>query len=213
MGEKIDKKIDVLLLSGGAGTRVKQQIGDTPKALMKHDGKIAIDTVLYPFIKDDNKDVFSVNINVNKIEAEHFKSLNYKLCIEETRVGNAGAIKLFYKELSNPFLVIHNDVNLKDADITSLYISHLQNDSFLTMTVKNIGEEKERGIIVKKYNKVLGFTRERWVNCGLYCVSHKAVEFIEDGFQDIDTHLLPRLSAIHQLTCYEYNGFYEDWGK
>jgi NDP-sugar pyrophosphorylase family protein len=210
----MDKKIDVLLLSGGCGSRVKSKIGNTPKALMQYNNDIAVNTVLYPFMHGDNVGVFKININIHSSEIEYFKDLGYNLLVEDIRNGNAYAIKKFCSSLSNPFIVVHNDVNLLDINLQNFYISHLQNDSMMTMVVKNIAEtEKERGVIVKKYNKVLGFTRERWVNCGLYCVNHSVVENIEDSFQDIDNNLIPKLISIHQLCCYDYNGKYEDWGK
>lgn len=210
MNENIDKKIDVLILSAGKGTRTKTMFPNTPKALIEYNGSKAIESVLTPF-KDS--DVYRISLNVRKDEIDAFKCFGFNMFIEDVPLGNAGAIKMFGSTLSDPFIVSHNDIYLPNIDVVKLYLAHLQNDSFLTMSVTNVGKEKERGIIVKKYNKVLGFTRERWTNCGLYCVSHKAFEFIEEGFQDIDTHLLPRLSAVHQLTCYEYNGFYEDWGR
>ena len=205
-----DRKIDVLILSAGKGTRTKTIFPNTPKALIEYNGNKAIESVLTPF-KDT--EIYRISLNIRKDEIDSFKEFGFNTFVEDIPLGNAGAIKMFGKSLSDPFLVSHNDIYLPNIDAAKLYIAHLQNDSFLTMSVTNVGKDKERGIIVKKYNKVLGFTRERWINCGLYCVSHKVFEFIEDGFQDIDTHLLPRLSAVHQLTCYEYNGFYEDWGR
>jgi NDP-sugar pyrophosphorylase family protein len=207
----IDKRIDVLILSAGKGSRIKSQFGNTPKALIEHNGEVALNKVLHPFTK--SVDDFKISINVRKDEVDVFKNLGFDLLIEDFPLGNAGAIKLFGANLSDPFIVSHNDVDLRDINAIDFYMEHLQNDSFVTMSVFNTAHEKERGIIVKKYNKVLNFTRERWVNCGFYCVSHKTFDILDDGFQDIDEHMLPRLSSIHQLSCYEYKGFYEDWGR
>lgn len=209
--ETHDKTIDILILSAGKGSRVKRLFPDKPKALIEHKKKCALEYVLMPFKKTDGE--FHINLNVRADEVQFFKDLGYNLLIEDTPLGNAGAIKYFGKNLSDPFIVSHNDIFLPQMNPISLCVEHLQNDSFVTMTVFNLVKEKERGIILKKYNKVLGFTRERWVNCGFYCISHKAFEVIEDGFQDIDEHLLPRLSSIHQLSCFDYKGFYEDWGR
>ena len=207
-------KVDVLILSAGRGTRVKKDFPNTPKALINIDGDVALDRVLFPF-KNSNMgfESFNIKVNIRKDEEELFKLLGYDLCVEDIPLGNAGAIKVFGENLSDPFLVSHNDIDLRDMDISDLLMNHLQNDSFCTMTVSNIGQEKERGIIVRKHNKVLGFTRERFINCGLYCISHGAFSVIEDGFQDIDEHMLPRLSSIHQLSCYIHKGHYEDWGR
>lgn len=208
----INNTIDVLVLSAGAGTRTKKQFGNIPKALISHDGDIALNKVLYPFKKPGNIP-FKIYLNIRKNEESYFNKLGHELLIEYSLIGNAGAIKKFGSQLSDPFIVTHNDIYLKDINPLDLCMYHLQNDSFVTMTVFNMAQEKERGIIIKKYNKVLGFTRERWVNCGFYCVSHRVFDIINEGFQDIDNNMLPDLSAIHQLSCYEYKGLYEDWGR
>ena len=208
-----NKQIDVLILSAGKGTRIKKQFGDTPKVLIKHNGEIALNRVLFPFKNCVSSVPFRICLNIRKDEEQYFKDFGMSLFLEDIPLGNAGAIKVFGEKLSDPFIVTHNDIDLKNINPLDLYMAHLQNDNFVTMTIHNMSKEKEYGIVVKKHNKVIGFTRERWVNCGFYCVSHKVFEVIEDGFQDIDQHMLPRLSSIHQLSCYEYDGFYEDWGK
>lgn len=210
MNEHLDKHIDVLVLSAGKGERLKTLFPNTPKILIEYKGKKAFESVIYPF-RDSEK--YKIYFNIRSDETQYFKNFKFELFIEDIPVGNAGAIKLFGRNLSNPFFVSHNDISLPDLDVIKLYMAHLQNDSFMTMTVSNLAKEKERGIVIKQYNKVLGFTRDRWTNCGLYCVSHKIFDCIGNGFQDIDNDLLPKLSSIHQLSCYEHGGAYEDWGR
>ena len=214
--------IDVLVLSAGAGTRVD---GDKPKALIDKDGKEALKYVTEPFMRD----CFRWNLNIRKDEERYFKPYSdmFKLFTEETPIGNAGALKEFGKYLTDPFLVIHNDVYVKNLDMLDIFIKHCKHaidKCMFTMVVKNIGKEKEDGAVVTQKEAIVGFTRQRIINCGIYCVSHSSFDYIDgDGaFQDIDDHLVPELVKLQRdylfgfnkvIMAYKHTGYYESWGK
>ena len=217
-------KIDVLVLSGGSGTRVKYDIGNTPKGLMHYKGKCALDYVTEPF----KREIFNIHLNVRYDEADRFNEMYpYDLFVETEQLGNAGALKLFGKELSDPFIAIHNDVYVENFDALDLFIQHCKNiteSCCMTVVVKNIADKKEDGIIIKNKDAIIGITRERFINAGIYCISHEALEYIDDDcFQDIDDDLIQNLTKEQRrdnmfdfnrrIAAYKHNGYYESWGK
>lgn len=211
-----NKKIDVLVLSAGAGTRIKNKYS-IPKGLIPFKGDIALSHVIKPYINDKN---FRININVRKNEVEYFKRKYdsiYRLFIENTPLGNAGAIKKFGKELSDPFIVTHNDCRVLGfnpmEELIRVYERSLYAHGCFVMLLKNIALEKEYGIAMFDIERIIGFTRDRYINCGIYCVGHKTLQYIKSGFQDIDNNLIPTLIRHERIKCSIFNGFYEDWGK
>jgi len=217
-------KIDVLVLSGGAGKRLKKKLKNTPKGLMMYRGVCALTHITSLF----DKDLFNINLNIGKDEEKAFKkAVKYKLLVEKTRVGNAGAIKLFYKKLTDPFIVIHNDILIKDFDAFDFYMEHKENmtdNCIMTVAITDVGKKKENGVITRHHNIITGLTRRRFINCGIYCINHAAMNYIQrDVFQDIDEDFIQRLIELQRehddesfnktIAAYEHVGRYESWGK
>lgn len=202
--------MDALILSAGQGTRVKKIYGDIPKMLIPLGGGAAIKYVVDP-LKEYN---CKIHLNIRKSELKYFLNLPYNQFIEETPIGNAGAIRDFGRQLkTDPFIVSHNDIT-HNINIKELKEYHKETKAIFTMVLKDISKEKERGIVTIHDDIITGFTRKRFVNCGLYCVSKSVFEYIKDeGFQDIDKDLIPNLIAQQKLSYYIHEGSWMDWGR
>ena len=94
----------VILLAAGQGTRTKKLFPDIPKALIPIKGKPAIEYII------EQCKGFDVMLNVRGKDAEKFKYLGLPLLIENTPLGNAGAVKYFSKDLGDKFIATHVDV-------------------------------------------------------------------------------------------------------
>jgi len=202
-----------LILAGGRGTRTKEKFPGIPKALIPVEGIPMIERIIKQ-LED-----FTIYINVNKIEKSQFEYLHLPLLVESLRCGNAGVIKQFVKELGDRFLVIHCDV-LSNINMDKLWKDHSERVSkfgqigSVTMTVKNIGSGKDFGVVVQEYpNKVTGFTRDRNINCGTYCMDKEVVKYIDENkFQDLDKDLFPKLIDNGLLYTYTHTGAWFDIG-
>jgi NDP-sugar pyrophosphorylase family protein len=192
----------VILLAAGEGTRTKKLFPDTPKALIPVKGKPAIEHLIGQYKG------FEILLNVRGKEADKFKYLNLPLLIENTPLGNAGAVKYFSKDLGDKFIASHIDV-LSDMDPKDLAASL---KGCATMTVKDTSEPKSFGVVTHQGGLVTGFTRKRLINCGIYVFSKEVIGYIGDGFQDFDKDLFPALIKDKKLYMYEHKGSWEDIG-
>jgi NDP-sugar pyrophosphorylase family protein len=199
-----------LILCGGKGIRTKKLFPDTPKALIPIEGIPILERIIKQLSN------FTIFINVNNEEKDRFEYLHLPLLVEHERYGNAGVIKQFHKELGDRFIVIHCDV-LSDVSMDRLWEEHSDRGlvNSVIMTVKNISQEKDFGVVIQEYpNRVVGFTRDRYINCGVYCFSKGATNFIElDKFQDLDNDLFPKLIKNGLLYTYTHNGVWFDIGN
>lgn len=193
----------VIILAAGKGTRMKKLFPDTPKALIPVRGKPIMEHIIKQFAG------FEILLNVSGKEAKAFKYLKLPLLIEETPLGNAGAIKYFSKELGNSFVAIHTDT-YSDLNPKDLVNAH---QGYVTMTVKDLSKPKDFGVVAHEDRLITGFTRKRLINCGIYSFSKEAVQFIGDGFQDVDKDLFPKLIREKKLFLYEHKGTWEDAGR
>ncbi|MFX0084283.1 MAG: NDP-sugar synthase [Candidatus Hodarchaeota archaeon] len=194
-----------LILAGGKGTRIKK-FTDNIKPLIVIAGKPILSIQLEQLKK------YEVSINCNK---EHEKFLrNYgHLIIEEKRFGKATPLKLFSEDCKESFLVLHCDV-FSNIDFDKLVEEHIKSGYLMTMVVKNIAKHKSFGVTVFDNNKIVtGFTRQRYVNCGVYVCRPEIKNIILNNiYQDIDRDLIPKLIEKNQLNVYIHNGFWYDVG-
>ncbi|NQT06961.1 MAG: nucleotidyltransferase family protein [Candidatus Omnitrophica bacterium] len=192
----------VIILTAGEGTRTKKLFPGTPKALIPINERPALEYLI------DQYKGFDIFINVRANEAKSFKYLKLPLLVEETPLGNAGAVKYFSKELGDKFIATHTDI-LSDLDPKRLAASH---KGCATMAVKDLSKPKNFGVITHEGGLVTGFTRRRLINCGIYSFSKEVIEYIGKGFQDFDKDLFPRLISAKKLYIYEHEGAWEDIG-
>ena len=194
----------VLILCGGIGTRAQKKYPDIPKALIPHKGKPILEHQL------ERLRTFDVFLNVRADEAIHFKKYKIPMLVETYPIGNAGAIRKFIDDLGYRFLVVHNDVY---HDINYVAMTTICQGTMI-MAAKDIAKDKEFGIVTKgKDQHVTGFTRRRFVNCGVYCMYRRVMDYIEyNKFQDIDKDLIPRLIQANELYYYEHKGLWKDIG-
>ena len=193
-----------LILCGGVGTRAKKKYPDIPKALIPYRGRPMIEHHL------ERLRAFDVFLNVRSDEVSYFRKYKVPMLVETTPIGNAGAIRKFIDDLGYRFMVVHNDVyhDIDYVDRTTVC------QGTAIMVAKDIAKDKEFGIVSKgKDGHVTGFTRRRLVNCGVYCMYHRVMDYIEYGkFQDIDRDLIPRLIQANELYYYEHKGIWKDIG-
>lgn len=195
----------VIILCGGRGTRVQRYFPGVIKPLFIIQGIPIIQRIIAMF-RD-----YTIFINCNEEDKSQLTYLHLPLLCERTRVGNAGALLEFQKELGNKFIVIHCD-ELTDLNPDDLWNSH-DPDAVMTMVIKNIRKEKEFGLVIHDGERVSICTKDRFVNTGIYCCTNEIFKYIESNkIQDLDTDLFPKLIGEGYLYCYEHKSYWQDIG-
>jgi len=192
----------VLILAAGEGMRMKKYFPGVPKGLIPVKGKPIIEHLMKQYKG------FDILLNVRAQDADHFSYLKLPLLVEETPLGNAGAVKYFADDLGDKFIVTHIDI-LSDLDPKDLAKAH---HGCATMVVKDFAEAKSFGVVTHDGNVVTGFTRKRLINCGMYCFSKEVMQYIGAGFQDFDKDLFGSLIRHKKLYLFEHEGQWEDIG-
>jgi len=192
----------VIILAAGEGTRTKEIFHDVPKPLIPIRGKPIIEHLI------DQYKGFEILINVRGKDADRFKYLGLPLLIEDTPLGNAGAIKYFSKELGKHFIATHTDI-YSDLNPKRLVQAH---KGYATMVVKDLSTPKNFGVVTHEGSLITGFTRRRLINCGIYSFSQGVMGCIGSGFQDFDKDLFAKLIKKRKLHIYEHKGIWEDIG-
>jgi len=196
----------VIILAGGEGSRVKRYFPNTIKPLLLINGIPIIERIISLF-KD-----FTIFINCNEEDKSQLEYLHLPLLIEKLRVGNAGALYFFRKNLGKKFIVIHVD-EFCSLNPDDLWLAH-KPEAAMTMMIKNVARKKEFGLVIATGdNLITSCDKARWVNTGIYCCTDKIFDYINPlKFQDLDNDLFPQLIKNNLLYAFKFYGYWQDVG-
>jgi glucose-1-phosphate cytidylyltransferase len=177
-------KIDVIILCGGRGIRLRPLTNNTPKPLVKIKNKEILSYII------DHVDNFSINkiylatgYQSNKIKKYVLdKNLSNKITIVNSGINSDIIVRIqkCLKYIKNDFLVLYGDT-LSDVNIKNLINVSKKNEYLATMTLWNM--PIDFGVV--KYNKkniAINFNEkpksDLWINIGYFYFSSKIKNII-----------------------------------
>ncbi len=214
MGRKaIFKNIDVFILCGGQGARLRPVISDKPKILADIGGKPFIEILLDNLASHG---FYRIILGVghlkeeiiNYFQANPRKDFQIEFSKEETPLGTGGAVKKVKPLIkSDHFLVINGDC-LFSVDFEKFYQSHLGEKAMLSMVLGNaIDVSSNCGrVMLASDNKITSFDeKQNLISAGIYFMRKDVFDFMpaEDSFS-LEYDFFPK---ILDKPCY---GFVSD---
>ena len=199
-------KKTVLILAGGQGTRVKKYYPNLIKPLIPVNGVPIIERQIKLF-RD-----YTIYINCNEEDAPKLRYLHLPLLTEKMRIGNAGVLLQYKKELGEKFIVIYCD-ELTDLNPDDLWEAHDKNSAVMTITIKNIRRKHEFGLVITASDRISTITKDRYVDCGIFVADKRLFHYIkENKIQDFNKDIFPTLIQHGLLTYYTHKGYWADIG-
>lgn len=180
MSDKADvRNIDVVILCGGKGERLKVISGDLPKAMVRIAGKPFIDFLLeYLRGQGLRRMILSVGYGREKIR-KHCLASGHKVEFseEEMPLGTGGAVKKAEPMIrSSSFMVVNGD-SICPIDLRRFYAFHAQKGGILSFALVKPQSGEDYGVIEMDRNGKIENFREKkecgkgmFVNGGIYCM-------------------------------------------
>lgn len=184
------KEIDVVILCGGLGTRLKPVVHDRPKVLAKIGEKTFLDILInnlttYGFrniilcvgyLKDQIKKFFN-----------HDKDYNIKFSEEEFLLGTGGALKKAEQLIkSSPFMVMNGDSICK-INFHDFYDFHVSKKASLSMALVRTQAARDFGsVILDESQRIMCFKEkvasrdECLINAGIYLMQKDLFSLMPD---------------------------------
>jgi NDP-sugar pyrophosphorylase family protein len=203
------EKIDVVILCGGLGTRLRAISDDLPKVLMPFAGRPFIDILiesLLPF--GFRRFILCVGYLREKVR-DHFAAMDYDVVLsEETEpLGTGGAVKNARGHIrTSPFLLLNGD-SLCPVDLRSFYDFHLQKGGVLSIVLSQPLSESAYGVVEMDSEKRIVAFREKeevlrgsFINAGVYLAERRIFDLMPEAARfSLETDLIP---SILQHGCY-----------
>jgi D-glycero-alpha-D-manno-heptose 1-phosphate guanylyltransferase len=180
-------KIDVVILCGGMGTRVRSISPDLPKALMPFAGRPFIDILiesLLPF--GFSRFVLCVGHLREKLRA-HFQARDYEVVFseEEEPLGTGGALKNAAAMITGSLFLVMNGDSICPVDFNRFHAFHLQKGGILSLALAKPQAGQDYGAIEVDDNQRVTSFREKkeckeamFVNGGIYFIKRVVFDYM-----------------------------------
>lgn len=197
-------EIDVLILCGGFGTRLRPTVGDSQKVMAKIDDRPFLDIILDYVMKEGFQHVVLCAGYKSESLEGYYKNKNSPLIIEfskeEEPLGTGGAVKHARKFIqSNPFLVLNGD-SFCPVRLKEFVGFHKNKKALASVVVSRVKDAGDFGAIdMESDDRITAFKEKTektlsYVNAGVYCFDRNVFHHIpqEDKFS-MEKDFFPKL--------------------
>lgn len=193
-----NKKIDLIILAGGKGSRIKNFTNKTPKPLLKFDKKSILQYIINYYSKFDFNEIFILagykgNQIYNKYNNKIINLIKIKVIIEKKPLDTFGAVLNIKKFLHNDFVLVNGDTII-DFDLKNLIKIRSKKKISIVLT-KNLNYKKNiklNNIAVDKKNNVIFTKRNGFMSGGVYFMSKELLKQKKRGIS-LENELIPEL--------------------
>ncbi len=185
------KEIDVVILCGGLGTRLRSRIGERQKTMAEINGQPFLDILLqYLAGQGFRRAVLCTGYQARGIE-EHFRSGRFGMEIvfspEKEPLGTGGAVKNARPLIeSDPFLTLNGDC-FCELNYADLIAYHFRQAAQMTLAVVKAPDQKDYGsITTDKSGRILSFQEkiagkgEGFISAGVYCFAQEVFSWMPE---------------------------------
>jgi len=210
--------IDLVILAGGKGFRIKKLLGKYPKPMLKFNGKHFIQYILNNKSKYNFKRIiilcgFRSNIFFKKL---HKKKVNLTeiICLQEKKLlGTGGALSNLRKLKVKNFVLINGDT-VFEIDI-NLLVSSLKKKNIGTVALmqnKNQISNKLNNLSLK--NNIVSIKQNsKFMNGGIYFFKKNIFKYIVNKNFSLENDLLPKLISMGKINGKIFSDFFIDIGS
>jgi NDP-sugar pyrophosphorylase family protein len=203
------KNIDVLILAGGLGTRLRSVVKDRPKTMAEVNGVPFLDILLESLSKHGVERFILCTGYMGDYIKNYYsdKSNDYVIVFsnEKYPLGTGGAIKNAEKLIiSDPFVILNGD-SFCEMNYNDFLQYHCKKNALITIAVSKSGDNGDYGkIVLDGKNRIIEFSekakfqKEAYVNAGIYCMTKLALRFMPaNGFFSVEKDFFPSVLSNH----------------
>ena len=230
-----------IIMAGGKGTRISELFPDIPKPMIPIEGIPVLEREIISLRNQGFTDlIFTVSYKSEKIisyfgDGSNF-GVNIQYYIEETPLGNAGALFKLKDQLTEPFLLLNADA-VFDVDFNRMVSFHKSQGGLVTLFTHPNSHPYDSGLIIAKDDKSVEawlakedvrpeFYKNR-VNAGLHVIdpiilNQTSIDPNKIGTinpetgkvikVDLDRQLLKPLAGTEKMFCYDSPEYVKDMG-
>lgn len=214
--------VDVVVMAGGKGTRLRPLTEYTPKPLLKVGGKPILEHNIHRLSLFGMDDFWiSVNYLGEQIQ-EHFgngnqKNLNIDYVWEEEPLGTIGSVSKIDNFIHDYVLVTNSDI-LTNLDYEDFFLRFKKEEADFAVVTIPYKVDVPYAVLETTNGNVMNFkekpTYTYYSNGGIYLMKREVTERIpKDSFFDTTDLMEELIAAGKKVLSYPLNGYWMDIGK
>lgn len=213
--------VDVVMMAGGKGERLRPLTEKTPKPLLPVGDKAIIDHNVDRLI---NYGVEHISVTVNYLKElieEHYKEPRNGVKIQTVRepkfLGTIGSIKFVPRFYNDTILLMNSDV-FTNIDYEDFFLHFQQHDAVMSVAAIPYNVSIPYGILNLDGRNIQGLIEKPkytyYANAGIYLIKRSALDEIPDDSFFNATDLVEKLIAENKKVIrYPLNGTWIDIGN
>lgn len=228
-----------VIMAGGKGTRISSVASDIPKPMIKVEGKPVLEREIECLRNQGFTDLIITVSHLAEQIIDYFGNgsafgMNIEYFVEETPLGNAGALFKMKDKLSSDFLLLNADA-IFDIDFNRFVDYHKKKGGLVTLFTHPNDHPYDSGVLIADESGAVQqwLTKEdvrpRWyqnrVNAGLHVISPAIFDMVRisenaigteiEGKRikvDLDRQILKPLCGSGRMFCYDSPEYVKDMG-
>lgn len=224
-GKFIMNKMDVIILAGGLGTRLRSVVSDLPKCLAPVNDRPFL-YYLFQYLKGYNIDRVILSVGYLHEQVQEWVSSARSLfpfevlyAVEKTPLGTGGGVRLAMSYADTDNVLILNGDTFFYVDLLKMSSSHLSSGKPVTVALKYLENFDRYGSVELDGNGMVAAFHEKhycdkgFINGGVCMIKREPEMF--DGMPDkfsFETMLLEPYAASLRVNGFVDDGYFIDIG-
>lgn len=216
--------MQVLILAGGLGTRLRSVVSDRPKPMADINGKPFLEYLIRNLINNGYKEIIlAVGYKSEKI-IEYFKDgtdfgCNIKYAIENEPLGTGGALANAKNIIKDDIMVLNGDTYF-DINFKEFEHYHKNMKSDYTLALRKVEDVSRYGAVeFDSNNKIIGFTpkgensESNYINGGIYIMKKCIIDKLEvNKFISLENDIISVILNERNMFGYKSKDYFIDIG-
>lgn len=205
-------KIDVVILCGGQGKRLRPVTKGLPKVLVNVGGRPFIDILISNLWQQGFKRFILCVGYLREQVIDHFKqntSWNVEFSAEKTPSGTGGAVKKAGQLITSDSFLVMNGDSICNVDFSKFYDFHERNGGILSMVLAKSRRSYDYGIVeLDSTNRIRNFKEKvckngsGMINAGIYLMKRDIFGYMPEGANfSLEHDLFPKIA---DSPCYGF---------
>jgi len=214
--------IDVVLMAGGRGERLRPLTDNTPKPLLKIGNKPIIEHNIDNLLSYGIENIFITIKYLGSQIIEHFGSNGYKNIqikyIEETQpLGTIGSVRLIRDFVHDNVLVMNSDL-FTNIDFGEFFEHFINEDADMAVATTPYNVDIPYAVVTSNERSIVSFTEKPtytyYSNAGIYLIKRKLFDQIPvNRFFNATDFMQSLLDNGHKVINFPILGYWIDIGK
>jgi len=210
------KKLDLVILAGGKGSRISKYTLSKPKPLIKIKNQNFLNILIRNYAKYNFENIFILcGYKSDQIKREfHNKIINLTKihCITEQKLlGTGGALTGLKKKCKNNFILANGDSYI-DFNLRA-FVKYNSKKTLKMSIVRNNNYKSNKKLNNLKISSgLVNYGKSNYINAGVYFIKNKLLKQIKKKYHSLENEIIPNLIKKKEVTGQKINSFFLDIG-